>query len=237
MPRPTRRHEESEASRRTGRAVGLWIGLALCSTVGFNVFAIAAAVRTDSGLVTDDYYQKSLVKDPEDTRRERFAALGWQARLDGPASDGSFAIELRDRQGRPVRGARLSAEFFRTTQAGLDRQAILVEREPGRYTGRVAWLVAGQYEARVRIRHGAEDLAWHRPVSAPGPSAGSASGNASRNVSGNAFRSAFGSASGNSRAAARLNSTSARRSALASGPEPSPESGPGHDPRSDSGRP
>lgn len=158
---------ESEASKRAGRTVGLWIAVALGGTVAFNVFAIAAAVRTDSGMVTDNYYQKSLVKDPEDIRRERFAALGWQAGLTGPAADGRFDLVLQDPQGRPIRGATVATVFFRTTQAGLDRDATLSETAPGRYSGRVSGLASGRYSARFRIRSGGEDLAWHRAVTAP----------------------------------------------------------------------
>lgn len=162
-----RKPHETEASKRTGRVVALLIAVGLGGTVAFNVMAIAAAVRTDSGMVTDNYYQKSLVKDPEDTRREQFAALGWRADLRGPAVDGRFELALRDFKGRPVRGAAIATTFFRTTQAGFDKEAALSETAPGLYSGQVAALAPGQYEARFRIRHAAQDLAWHRRVVAP----------------------------------------------------------------------
>jgi len=44
----------SVSSRRvTGRMVAFWIVLALSVTAAFNVWAIIAAVRSDSGLVPD----------------------------------------------------------------------------------------------------------------------------------------------------------------------------------------
>jgi hypothetical protein len=41
----------SEQSKRTGRTVALWIGLALGLTVAGDLFLVHVAARTDTGMV------------------------------------------------------------------------------------------------------------------------------------------------------------------------------------------
>ncbi len=163
----TGKSTESKASRQTGTIVALLIALALGGTVAFNVVAIAAAYRTDSGMVTEDYYQKSLIKDPEDTRREQFTALDWSAALQGPGPDRKVRLTLRDAAGAPLAGAAVASVFFRTTQAGFDKTTALTEVDPGVYAATVSGLAPGRYQARFRIRRGRLDAAWHRPVLVP----------------------------------------------------------------------
>lgn len=111
-------------------------GPAIVVVAGISTAIIA--IRTDDGLVAEDYYKRGLAINQTLERTERAAALSLVAVVD-VAADGTTVVVL-DGEGDAidVTPAALRLRLAHPTRAGEDRAATLVPVAPGRYAGRVA---------------------------------------------------------------------------------------------------
>ncbi len=93
----------------------------------------------------------------------RQRALGWQVAAGWLAAPrvgetAVFAVEARDRAGRPLSGATVEARFVRPGTADLDRAMALAATGAGVYHGRVRLDAPGRWEVTVTLRRGADRL-------------------------------------------------------------------------------
>jgi hypothetical protein len=102
------------------------------------------AVRSDDGLVADDYYKRGLAINRQIERSERAAALGVVARVD-LAEDGYVRVRL-DSASAP---AALRVVVAHPTRSGDDARATLVRAPDGSYAGRMTPLARGRWQLIV----------------------------------------------------------------------------------------
>lgn len=142
---------QSGERRITGRQV-LFASLAFFGLVlAANLAFVFLALDTFSGTVSEHAYQEGL------NYNERLAAAaeqqtrGWkgEVRLD----ETGLRLDLRDAEGRPVRGLVLSAVLRRPATTAYDRSLALSEVAPGRYAAD-ATLEPGNW---IVIVEGADD--------------------------------------------------------------------------------
>ena len=130
----------------------LMIGPAIA--VVASVASLVIAVRTDDGLVADDYYKRGLAINQTLERGARAAALGVAATVD-VASDGTVAVRLDGGDGsEEARPAALRLRLAHPTRAGDDRAATLVADGGGSYAGRVTPVGAGRWRVIVETDRG-----------------------------------------------------------------------------------
>ena len=112
-----------------------------------NGVFLASALRSHTGIVSNEPYVKGLKYNERIEAGERQAKLGWQEALAVEAS-GAISLGVKDDGGRPVQGLKLTGSIGRPSTSRADRAVTLVEAQPGRYVVNVGvldegtWLVA-----------------------------------------------------------------------------------------------
>jgi nitrogen fixation protein FixH len=114
------------------------------------------------GTVPRDFHEKEALYNAYLEQLAAQEARGWQVRrgwLDTPVMEepASFRVEVLDRDGAPVRDARVEAHFYRPSDRREDTTWALVETEPGRYEAALSLPLPGMWEVLIEIRR-AEDL-------------------------------------------------------------------------------
>lgn len=128
--------------------------VALVGNVGLGLTLARIAGNDPSFAVEPDYYAKAMAWDSIVAQREQNADLGWQVTPTLPAivagTDGPLTLELRDRDGRPVRGARVHLEAMPVARASRVVTAVLRDSAAaGVYAGAVAVDRPGLWEFRI----------------------------------------------------------------------------------------
>jgi hypothetical protein len=143
----------------------LMTGPAVVIVAGF--LTLWLAVRSDDGLVADDYYKRGLAINQTLTRADRAGALALGARVDVDAGTGRVRVTLTGAGDLPDA---LRLRFVHPTQAVADQLIELHVLTPGAYEGKLAAAIAGRRVVML------EDLprTWRL--------AGEAAGNAQRVV-------------------------------------------------------
>jgi uncharacterized protein len=104
------------------------------------------AIRSDDGLVADDYYKRGLAINQTLSRSEAAERLGIEAELH--LADGRVRVLLRS---AAVRGTP-TLRLLHPTRAGMDQSLILSMVEPGVYEGRVQPLSPGRWHVVLENR-------------------------------------------------------------------------------------
>jgi len=104
------------------------------------------AVRSDDGLVVDDYYKQGLAINKTLGRSEAAVRLGVQAEL--RVSDGRVIVILAN---AATRGT-LSLRLTHPTRSGMDQSLTLAEVEPGVYQGQLHALPPGRWHVALEHR-------------------------------------------------------------------------------------
>ena len=97
------------------------------------------AIRSDDGLVIDDYYRQGLAINLTLSRRDAAARLGMQAEVH--LADGRIRVLLAGAAGR---GA-LTLRLVHPTRGGMDQSVNLAAVQPGVYEGRLLPLMPGRW--------------------------------------------------------------------------------------------
>ena len=125
----------------------LMLGPAIVVVAGIATLVIA--VRSDDGLVADDYYKRGLAINQTLERSDRGAALGLAASVDLDAG-GNVALTLAaTSSAADALPPTLRLRLAHPTRAGEDRSTVLVAAGQGRYTGRIAPVEGGRWRVIV----------------------------------------------------------------------------------------
>lgn len=127
------------------RQVWPWFLIAFpLSAVLAGIATLVLAVKSDDGLVAEDYYKQGLAINRV-LASERFAAqLGLRGQLTIDAV-GVVRLQLRGREGLQL-PASLALSMVHPTRAGADQNLILQQQaEPGVYSAQLEKLAAGRW--------------------------------------------------------------------------------------------
>jgi hypothetical protein len=125
---------------------GLISGPAIVVVAGFITAWLA--IRSNDGLVVDDYYKRGLAIH-EVVERDRAAqALGLAARVALAPAGGSVTLQLTAERG--ALPATLGLRIVHPTRAGLDQELTLERVAPGRYQGAMAPVRAGRWVLKLQ---------------------------------------------------------------------------------------
>jgi hypothetical protein len=104
------------------------------------------AVRTDDGLVAQDYYQRGLAINKAIAREERAQALGLAATVEFDAARTRVRVAMT-RGEAPADPPRLT--LTHTTRSGMDQSVVLLPAGPGAWEGAVRNPVEGAWRVRL----------------------------------------------------------------------------------------
>lgn len=116
-----------------------------------NGIMVFFALDTFSGVHTDDAYRSgrdyNQVIDAARTQADR----GWTVTMTHEVTEGTLrlAVTYLDRSERPVEELSVTAELWRPTHDGHDRELVLEPAGAGRYAGTTDLPLAGQWEIRL----------------------------------------------------------------------------------------
>ena len=114
--------------------------------IGVDGAFLTLAYRTHPGQVAPRPYEAGLIYNAELERLRAQEALGWRAALEA-RMDGVIVL-LRDRDGQPLRGLKVTATLLRPATEQGRSVLNLTETAPGQYFGTNAGL-SGAWDARV----------------------------------------------------------------------------------------
>ncbi len=161
---------------RRRRAPGWWYpwifvaGMAVVILV--NAIMITFAVRSFSGIETEDQYRKGIAYNEALSGARAQAELGWQgdvafarmpsgAAVSVPAA-GMLSVRLTDRAGHPLDGLVITAIAIRPTVEGYDRHLHLKGVGQGRYEGALVLPLEGQWDMQVLAVQGRRTFQFTR---------------------------------------------------------------------------
>ena len=114
------------------------------------------------GTVAHDYQEREAEYNAYVERMQRQQRLGWEVKkgwLAEPvvAEAARFQVQIRDRNGEPLRGARVSGIFMRPANSRLDQAFTMREVEAGLYQVEMRLTEPGRWDLKLDIVHG-EDI-------------------------------------------------------------------------------
>jgi nitrogen fixation protein FixH len=121
------------------------LGGLVTTVLGF----VHVALSDPSFAVQDRYYSRALSWDEHLAAERRSAELGWHAELFATrAADGAttLALTLTDRDGRPVKGARIEMDGFAVARSRSVVRATFTERQTGGYEAHFVSPRGGRWE-------------------------------------------------------------------------------------------
>lgn len=131
-----------------------WILMAIpAASVVVGMIMLTLAIRTEDGLVADDYYKRGLAINKLIAREAAARADGVQAQLWIEPGAGRVRIRL---EGRAAVGEHVRLAFVHPTRAGLDQTANLARAGAGLYEGVLGPLAAGRWHVMLED----EPRAW-----------------------------------------------------------------------------
>ena len=129
---------------------------ALAVHVVVSLLTVVVATSNPSYAVEEDYYQKALAWDARRAQERRNLELGWQldfeiAPPETAGGDPQLVVQLGDRSGRPLDGARVAVAAFHNARAD---QIVRVEPTAagnGVYACPLAMRRSGRWELRFTV--------------------------------------------------------------------------------------
>lgn len=147
----------------------LVVGL-LVMQVGLCFIGVYYATHSNANVVENDYYDKALHWDQQVAAEQASAALGWKTAIrvsERPDLQGNrtFVMDVKDRSGAAVTGARIRMIFFHHAQARLVETVELQEQDSGSYVATIATARAGIWEFRLVAERGKEKFVKREAIS------------------------------------------------------------------------
>ncbi|CAK0776384.1 Nitrogen fixation protein FixH [Azospirillaceae bacterium] len=121
-----------------------------------NGFLIHFSLKSWPGLTTEHAFEEGVTYNRTLAAARSQAEREWRVVVqfvDSGKRRGTIEVSLRDRQGRPLTGASVTATFIRPTSPGHDQTINLVEHDGGRYDGGVVMTLPGIWDVRVVVAH------------------------------------------------------------------------------------
>jgi hypothetical protein len=120
------------------------------ASVVVGMIMLTLAIRTNDGLVADDYYKRGLAINKVIAREAAARAGSVRAQLWMEPGAGRVRIRL---EGDTVPGGRVQIAFVHPTRAGLDRAVALTPSGAGWYEGVVGPLAPGRWHVTLEDEH------------------------------------------------------------------------------------
>lgn len=138
------------------------------TVIAVNIYFAVVALGTFPGEDVTHPYIQGLEYNRTIAERRAQLAMGWHATagLQGARNATMLVIDLHQRDGTPLNGARVEGALRWPADSHRDRALRFQQDGPGRYVARLGALNEGDWDLRARATQGARaldfeaDLAW-----------------------------------------------------------------------------
>lgn len=113
-----------------------------------GVVMLTLAIRSDSGLVVDDYYKKGKEINRVLARDTRALSLGLTAKLELDADLGLLRVKLASKE-KLTPGSYPKIEFLHSTRSGFDQSIVLKPVNDGLFTAKIDSLTPGRWNVQI----------------------------------------------------------------------------------------
>jgi nitrogen fixation protein FixH len=143
----------------TGRSVLMILTAFFGIMLAVNFVFATFAVKTFSGLDSDNPYDAGLAYNKEIALAKAQADLGWTVDLNRTSESGATQVTVivKDKAGQPVTGLDASLHFYFPATRKLDRDIPAVAVANGVYSG-AAPLASGRWDVEVDLKRDGERL-------------------------------------------------------------------------------
>lgn len=136
----------------------------LALPVVFGGWLVREATRDSSLQAEGDYYRRALDWDRQQANRRR---LGWQVQAPPmPVVGGPWRLQLRDADGRPLRGAVVSGQLVHLSMNAMPVCMRATETTPGSYVVTLPPRTRGWHRVQLDITRENASLNWSQRVEA-----------------------------------------------------------------------
>jgi nitrogen fixation protein FixH len=141
----------------TGRSVLMMLIAFFGIMLLANFIMARQAVKTFSGLDSDNPYDSGLAYNTEVAAAKAQAALGWSVDLNQTADGAATQVTatVKDKAGQPVTGLDVNMRFIYPATRKFDRETAAAAVADGVYSGS-AQLIAGKWEVEVDFKRNGE---------------------------------------------------------------------------------
>jgi hypothetical protein len=131
------------------RVAFVWLVVALPLTAVVASFVtLALAIRSDTGLVEDDYYNRGMEINRVLDRDRAAAAAGLESRLVLDGAHHELRVSLHARRHEPP-PANVRLKLMHATRAGFDKILILPRQADGTYRAPLPEFVPGHWDVQL----------------------------------------------------------------------------------------
>jgi len=143
----------------TGRMVVAILAAFFGVMLAVNFIFASYAVKTFSGLDSDNPYDSGLAYNKEIEAARAQAALGWTVDLTRTQEAGGaqVTVTVKDKAGQPVAGLDAALHFYFPATRKLDRQVVAAAVAEGVYSGAAA-LAPGRWDVEVDLSRDGQRL-------------------------------------------------------------------------------
>ena len=117
--------------------------------IAVDAVMVTLAVRTQTGLVTEQAYEKGLAYNETLKAAAEQTAWGWQDTIS--VHDGNITYVLNNENGDAVTGAIVTAQFIRPVQDGHDFSVPLIP-DHNHYKAAITLPLKGEWGVRVNVK-------------------------------------------------------------------------------------
>lgn len=114
-----------------------------------NGIFVYVAIKSHSGVVTENAYEKGLEYDKTIAMAQEQEKLGWNGEI--AYKDNWLSLSLTNNQGLPVKGATVMAYLKQPIRQGNEGELLLQESEAGMYKKHVIFPQKGQWNIIVNV--------------------------------------------------------------------------------------
>lgn len=146
-----------------------WLGI-IATVITVNVIFITVAIKTNPGLVDDNYYEQGRYHDANYQKKmETRSRLGWNISLRTPdtinlGTPGNYSVNIVDRVGNPLKEATVTLQAYRPSDADQDLKAELEKVAEGVFQSKLALPLKGIWDLNITVAQGEESLDISRRV-------------------------------------------------------------------------
>lgn len=117
--------------------------------IAVDAVMVTLAVRTQTGLVTEQAYEKGLAYNSTLQEAAEQKSWGWQDTIN--VHDGEITYTLKDERGISATGAIVTAHFIRPVKDGYDFSVPLAPYD-NHYKATIAFPLKGEWGVRINVK-------------------------------------------------------------------------------------
>lgn len=135
-----------------GRRVFWYFVLFFVTLIAVDATMATIAIRTQTGVVTEHPYETGVAYNKVVAAYKEQEALGWKG--DITYRNGTLSFALKDNKNHPVIAEKVTAQFSRPTQSGMDFKAELKAPGNGVYSITPSFPAKGVWDIRLFATQG-----------------------------------------------------------------------------------